>query len=56
MQHRYAGTFDVLVIADGLQELTLKKIKDSGAKVIEVSFKKSTKGTSFVCSGCSTGK
>lgn len=44
MQHRYAGTFDVLVIADGLQELTLKKIKDSGAKVIEVSFKKSTKG------------
>jgi cellulose synthase/poly-beta-1,6-N-acetylglucosamine synthase-like glycosyltransferase len=44
MQHRYAGSFDVFVIADGLQESTLKKIRDSGAKVIEVSFKKSTKG------------
>lgn len=44
MQHQYAGTFDVVVIADGLQESTVKKIKSNGAKVIEVSFKKSTKG------------
>ena len=56
MQHRYPGTFDVLVIADGLQESTLKKIRDNGAKVIEVSFKKKYEGTSFVCSRCSTGK
>src|SRR5687767_3077972 len=44
MQHQYAGTFDVVVIADGLQESTLKKIRNNGVKVIEVSFKKSTKG------------
>ena len=44
IQHQYAGSFDVVVIADGLQESTLNKIKSNGAKVIEVSFRKSTKG------------
>lgn len=44
LQHQYAGHFDVFVIADGLQESTLQKLRINGARVIEVSFEKSTKG------------
>jgi len=44
LKHQYKGTFDVFVIADGLQEQTLKKLREMGAGVIEVSFERSTKG------------
>ena len=44
LKHQYKGAFDVFVIADGLQEQTLKKLKEIGAGVIEVSFERSTKG------------
>ncbi len=42
--HPYPGTFDVYVIADGLKSSTIKALRKQGVGVIEVKFKKSTKG------------
>lgn len=44
LAHQYNGTFEVIVIADGLQAETITILKDMGARVIVVSFEKSTKG------------
>jgi cellulose synthase/poly-beta-1,6-N-acetylglucosamine synthase-like glycosyltransferase len=44
MNHNYNGEYDVYVIADGLETDTIIKLKHIGAKVIEVTFEKSTKG------------
>ncbi|WP_410221974.1 glycosyltransferase [Pedobacter sp.] len=44
LRHSYNGSFEVIVIADGLQAETLHTLKEFGAKVIEVFFEKSTKG------------
>ena len=44
MQHRYEGTFDVWVIADGLLKSTVKTLEENGINVTEVFFEKSTKG------------
>ncbi|WP_343530503.1 glycosyltransferase family 2 protein [Pedobacter sp.] len=44
LRHQYQGTFEVVVIADGLQQETIAQLKELGASVIEVFFEKSTKG------------
>lgn len=44
LKHRYSGSFEVVVIADGLQPETMITLKGLGARVIEVFFDKSTKG------------
>jgi len=44
LKHHYNGTFEVIVIADGLQPETIVTLKALGARVIEVFFEKSTKG------------
>jgi len=44
LKHQYQGTFEVVVIADGLQAETIDHLKALGARVIEVFFEKSTKG------------
>ncbi len=44
LKHQYNGTFEVVVIADGLQPETLATLKELGARVVEVFFEKSTKG------------
>ncbi|MNK13366.1 N-glycosyltransferase [compost metagenome] len=44
LKHRYNGTFEVVVIADGLLPETLATLRELGARVIEVFFEKSTKG------------
>ena len=44
LKHQYNGTFEVIVIADGLQPETIVTLKALGARVIEVFFEKSTKG------------
>ena len=44
LKHQYLGTFEVVVIADGLQLETITHLKELGANVIEVFFEKSTKG------------
>jgi len=44
LAHAYQGTFEVVVIADGLLPETLDTLRSLGAKVIEVFFEKSTKG------------
>lgn len=44
LKHQYPGTFEVVVIADGLDPETITHLKDLGANVIEVFFEKSTKG------------
>ncbi|WP_214608408.1 glycosyltransferase [Nubsella zeaxanthinifaciens] len=44
LSHAYQGTFEVVVIADGLLPETLSTLRSLGAKVIEVFFEKSTKG------------
>ena len=46
--HKYAGFFQVVVIADGLREETIQKIRAFGAEVIPVNFVKSTKGKSLL--------
>jgi len=43
-RHRYAGSADVQVIADGLQPATVQALRRQGVGVVEVSFAKSTKG------------
>jgi cellulose synthase/poly-beta-1,6-N-acetylglucosamine synthase-like glycosyltransferase len=44
LKHQYNGPFEVVVIADGLQQETNAVLTKLGAKVIEVFFEKSTKG------------
>ncbi|RZJ81522.1 MAG: glycosyltransferase [Flavobacterium sp.] len=44
LKHQYGGSFEIVVIADGLQPETLVTLKALGARVIEVFFEKSTKG------------
>lgn len=44
LQHQYQGTFEVVVIADGLEPETLATLRTLGARVVEVFFEKSTKG------------
>lgn len=44
LKHQYNGTFEVVVIADGLQPETLTTLRGLGARVVEVFFEKSTKG------------
>lgn len=44
MAHSYKGDFDVCVIADKLQPETVRTLSESGVKVVEVKFEKSTKG------------
>ncbi|RZJ63473.1 MAG: glycosyltransferase, partial [Flavobacterium sp.] len=44
LAHRYNGSFEVIVIADGLLPETIVTLKSLGANVIVVSFEKSTKG------------
>ena len=46
-QNYNSQQFDVVVIADQLKSETIKKLKKIGAKVIEVSFDKSTKAKSL---------
>lgn len=48
VHHQYIGQFDVHVIADGLQPATVQALRHQGAKVIEVSFVKSTKGKALL--------
>lgn len=48
VQHRYAGSADVHVIADGLQPATVQALRRQGAGVVEVSFVKSTKGKALL--------
>lgn len=48
LKHQYKGGHDVFVIADGLQEPTLKKLKEMGVGIIEVSFERSTKGKALL--------
>lgn len=44
LAHRYNGSFEVIVISDGLLPETIITLKSLGANVIVVSFEKSTKG------------
>lgn len=44
INHHYNGTFDVVVIADGLHPETLTTLRGLGARVVEVFFERSTKG------------
>jgi len=44
LKHQYNGLFEVVVIADGLQQETNAVLTELGAKVIKVFFEKSTKG------------
>ena len=44
LKHQYNGTFEVVVIADGLEPETLTTLRGLGARVVEVFFEKSTKG------------
>ncbi|MGV3505107.1 MAG: glycosyltransferase [Adhaeribacter sp.] len=44
LQHRYDGSFDVFVVADGLKPQTLASLQALGVGTLEVHFAKSTKG------------
>ncbi|RZK59028.1 MAG: glycosyltransferase family 2 protein [Pedobacter sp.] len=44
LNHQYNGSFEVIVIADGLLPETISVLKNLGANVVEVFFEKSTKG------------
>jgi len=44
LKHQYNGSFEVVVIADGLLPQTNTILREMGANVIEVFFEKSTKG------------
>lgn len=46
--HRYAGSADVHVIADGLQPATVQSLRQQGVGVVEVAFAKSTKGKALL--------
>jgi cellulose synthase/poly-beta-1,6-N-acetylglucosamine synthase-like glycosyltransferase len=48
VRHAYSGTFDVYVIADGLRDETIAKLRSYDVKVITVQFDKSTKAKALV--------
>lgn len=48
INHQYSGKFKVVVIADGLEEETITKMRSAGVDVIPVYFEKSTKGKSLL--------
>ena len=48
VRHEYKGKFTVVVVADGLNDDTVIKMKDAGVEVIAVNFDKSTKGKSLL--------
>ncbi|WP_189564755.1 glycosyltransferase [Pontibacter akesuensis] len=48
LQHSYGGELDVIVIADGLKAATIAALRQKGAKVVEVSFERSTKGKALL--------
>lgn len=48
LAHQYAGVFQVVVIADGLQRATVQAMQRQGIGVVEVSFERSTKGKALL--------
>ncbi|OON67588.1 glycosyltransferase family 2 protein [Hymenobacter sp. CRA2] len=48
LRHRYAGFREVVVIADGLQAATVQALERLGARVVVVSFERSTKGKALL--------
>lgn len=48
LRHRYAGVREVVVIADGLQAGTVQRLERMGARVVVVSFERSTKGKALL--------
>ncbi|GAB3845959.1 glycosyltransferase family 2 protein [Hymenobacter terrigena] len=48
LHHTYAGTFQVVVISDGLQPGTVQALWQAGAEVVEVNFERSTKGKALL--------
>lgn len=48
LRHKYDGFFEVVVIADGLRTSTVEALGRMGAKVVAVSFERSTKGKALL--------
>jgi len=48
LRHKYDGFFEVVVIADGLRTSTVEALGRMGAKVMAVSFERSTKGKALL--------
>ena len=48
LRHKYDGFFEVVVIADGLLDSTIEALGRAGAKVVTVSFERSTKGKALL--------
>jgi cellulose synthase/poly-beta-1,6-N-acetylglucosamine synthase-like glycosyltransferase len=48
LAHEYAGVFQVVVIADGLQHATVQTMQRQGIGVVEVKFERSTKGKALL--------
>ena len=48
LRHKYDGFFEVVVIADGLRPSTVEALGRMGAKVVAVSFERSTKGKALL--------
>jgi cellulose synthase/poly-beta-1,6-N-acetylglucosamine synthase-like glycosyltransferase len=48
LAHEYAGVFQVVVIADGLQPATVQAMQRQGIGVVEVKFERSTKGKALL--------
>jgi len=48
LAHQYAGAFQVVVIADGLQPGTVLAMQRQGIEVVEVQFERSTKGKALL--------
>ena len=48
LRHHYEGTFQVVVIADGLRPDTIRALWQAGAEVVPVSFERSTKGKALL--------
>jgi cellulose synthase/poly-beta-1,6-N-acetylglucosamine synthase-like glycosyltransferase len=48
LAHEYAGVFQLVVIADGLQPATVQAMQRQGIGVVEVKFERSTKGKALL--------
>jgi cellulose synthase/poly-beta-1,6-N-acetylglucosamine synthase-like glycosyltransferase len=48
LRQQYEGTFQVVVIADGLRPATVQALWQAGAEVVEVTFERSTKGKALL--------
>jgi cellulose synthase/poly-beta-1,6-N-acetylglucosamine synthase-like glycosyltransferase len=48
LAHEYAGVFQLVVIADGLQPATIQTMQRQGIGVVEVKFERSTKGKALL--------